>query len=97
MKFLRFMTCLGAFVAGGVFVFGLATANGAPQQAAAAAIAVGIAVIPYVGMRAFDASRSEQIEVMKRVEEALKTHTPMLAYLANTQSHQETGKPEVTE
>jgi hypothetical protein len=92
MRVLHVLTILAAFAAGLVLVFGVGGANGAPQEAAAAAIAVGIAVIPYVGMRAFDASRGEQIEVMKRVEEALKAHTGMLAYLANAQHHDEAKK-----
>lgn len=37
-----------------LLVFGAFDATGAPQQAAAAAMAVGIAVIPYVGARAIE-------------------------------------------
>ncbi|RRN54971.1 hypothetical protein EIM48_11970 [Pseudoxanthomonas sp. SGNA-20] len=43
---------LSCVLAGLILVLGVATANGAPQEAAFAAIAVGVAVIPYCFARA---------------------------------------------
>jgi len=45
---------LGSLVGGVMFFFALLTSNGAPQQAAGAALALGFAVLPYVFARAFD-------------------------------------------
>lgn len=50
--FLWFMAIIGALIGAAVLAFGTLTATGAPQQAAAAAIAVGLAVIPYCLARA---------------------------------------------
>ncbi len=43
---------LGSIAAGAVFVEMMSVATSAPQEAAGAAIAVGIAIIPYVLARA---------------------------------------------
>ena len=46
------LTLLGSLLGGVILVIGVFTANGAPQEAAAAAIALGCAVIPYCVARA---------------------------------------------
>jgi hypothetical protein len=48
------LSALSAALGGIVLVFGVASANGAPQEAAFAAIAIGLAVIPYCFNRALD-------------------------------------------
>jgi len=50
--FLWVITILGSLLGGGVLVFGVIGAQGAPQEAAAAAIGIGLAVIPYCLARA---------------------------------------------
>lgn len=52
MRFLWLMTVIGALLGTVVLVFGVAYAPGAPGEAAAAAIAVALAVIPYCLARA---------------------------------------------
>jgi len=51
-KTLWIFTILGSMLGGLFLVGGLAGANGAPQQAAAAAVAVACAVLPYCLARA---------------------------------------------
>jgi hypothetical protein len=51
MKFFWLVTALAACLAGATLAATLATSSGAPQQAAGAAIALAIAVIPYVFTR----------------------------------------------
>lgn len=48
MIFLYVIAIIGAILGGITFVFGTVFASGAPQQAAVAAMAVALAVIPYV-------------------------------------------------
>src|SRR5262245_2015770 len=45
---------IGALLAGVVLVLTVTGANGAPQEAAGAAIAIGLAVIPYVFARSVE-------------------------------------------
>lgn len=52
MKFLWILTILGALLGGVVLVLGVAVAQGAPGEAAAAAMAVALAVITYCLARA---------------------------------------------
>lgn len=52
MKFLWFITVLGAILGAITLVLGVMSAGGAPGEAAAAAIAVALAVIPYCLARA---------------------------------------------
>jgi hypothetical protein len=61
-----------------------ATEIGAPQQAAGAAIAAALAIIPYCFVRAiqFMAGSPSERE-LKRINEALATHTKLLAEVAN--------------
>ena len=51
MRFFLFLSCVGSVIGGVVLIGGVATSQGAPQQAAAAAIAMALAVIPYVFAR----------------------------------------------
>lgn len=46
------MVIIGSVVGGFVFITGFLTANGAPQQAAAASAGVAFVVIPYCAARA---------------------------------------------
>jgi sugar phosphate permease len=56
-KLFYILTILGAFLGAAVLIIGLIGANGAPQQAAAGAVACAFAVIPYVIARAFQELR----------------------------------------
>lgn len=51
------LTQLGSVVGALLLGFGVAGANGAPQEAAVAAVAIGCAVIPYCMARAVDERR----------------------------------------
>lgn len=71
------LTFLGSLVGGVVFVAGWASANGAPQEAAAAAGGVALAVIPYVLLRCaqIEAQRAHEkrmLEAMERLAEWTK-------------------------
>jgi hypothetical protein len=46
------VSLLSGLAAGGMLLFTLTSSNGAPQEAAGAAIACGFAIIPYVFARA---------------------------------------------
>ena len=48
------LSALSAFLGGVVMLVGVAQATGAPQEAAAAAVGLGLAVIPYCFNRALD-------------------------------------------
>lgn len=48
-----------SLIAGFVLVAGVTAANGAPQEASAAAIAIAVAVIPYVLARAWEGLGSD--------------------------------------
>lgn len=64
MAFLRVVTAIAAVLAFLILVIGLNMANGAPQEASIAAIAVAVAVIPYVFTRAlagFSSLTAEQV------------------------------------
>lgn len=52
VKFFWVLTLLGAAAGGLALAVTLLYGSGAPQHAAGAAIALGLAVIPYVGARA---------------------------------------------
>lgn len=53
MFFFGFLAVLGSIVGALVLITGVAAAKGAPQEAAAAAIAIAMAVLPYVAFRVF--------------------------------------------
>lgn len=46
------ISLLGAIVGGGMLLIAVTSSNGAPQEAAGAAMACGFAIIPYVFARA---------------------------------------------
>jgi hypothetical protein len=87
VRFLHVLTIVAA-VGAGLFLMGAFAQNGAPQQAAVAAIAVGIAVIPYIMMRGFDSSRTEEIEQIKKLNETLEKQGRIIASLAEAR-HEE--------
>ena len=51
-KFLWVLTMIGSVLGGLVVLFGVIGANGAPQDAAAAAVGIAMAAIPYCLARA---------------------------------------------
>lgn len=51
-KILWVLTAIGSILGGLVTLIGVTEANGAPQEAAAAAIGIALAVIPYCLARA---------------------------------------------
>jgi len=57
-KFLWLVSIFCTLIAGFVAIVAITTANGAPQEAAGAAIALNIAIIPYCLARAFSEFRS---------------------------------------
>lgn len=81
MKFLFGLTIAGALLGGLILVGGLVLANGAPQEAAAAGIAVACAVLPYCLARAAYAMSSIDSETERRGEQ--QTQTRLLAAIAN--------------
>lgn len=80
--FLWILSVLGA-VAGGVQLLLVEAQPGAPQQAAAAAIAVGLAVIPYCLARAVSELLKPQAEALNKLIEHQQTQIKLLAALAN--------------
>ena len=62
MRFLWAVTIIGSVLGGLTIIFGLAGAEGAPQEAAAAAIGVAFAVIPYCLARAVSEMGSKAVE-----------------------------------
>jgi|HubBroStandDraft_6_1064221.scaffolds.fasta_scaffold397438_2 hypothetical protein len=81
MKTLWILSMLAAVVGGLAVMGGVALANGAPQEAAAAAIGLSIAVIPYCFARACESIDNEK-RVQQRLD-VLATHTRLLAEIAN--------------
>ena len=51
-KFLWMLTILGSALGGAVAIIGVSASRGAPQEAAAAAMGIAFAVIPYCLARA---------------------------------------------
>lgn len=74
-----FFAALGAVLGGLVLVLSVVGSSGAPQQAAGAAIAVALAVIPYVLARANAESRRIRFE--QRLIERLDRMADTLADL----------------
>lgn len=77
-KFLWVVTFFGA-VAGAFTLVESLSADSAPKQAAAAAIAVGLAVIPYCMARAVTELSAPSLTELKRLNEKLADHTRLLA------------------
>jgi hypothetical protein len=71
MQFLWSLTLIGSLLAGAILFVGLTAAKGAPQEASVAAIALCVAVIPYVFTRAAEGIgqatwRRDVLEEMRR-------------------------------
>lgn len=72
MKFMGAMSIIGSILGGIVLLFGFMGAKSAPQEAASAALAVALAVIPYVFFRALQLSKqSEDTQAMREALEAI--------------------------
>ncbi len=56
IHFLWFLSLMGSIAGGFMLLVAISASNGAPQQAAGAAIALGLAVIPYVFTRCIEGS-----------------------------------------
>ena len=72
---------VGAIEMAGVL---LASQVSAPQQAGAAAVAIGWAIIPYVFACALERGGAAERAELKRLNETLATHTKLLAEIANS-------------
>ena len=87
MKVLWLLTSFAAVGAGMVGINGVLSATSAPQQAAAAAISVAIAIIPYCFTRACEKLANEEVDrlamQLKKLNETLEVHTKLLAEIAN--------------
>ncbi|PWC54251.1 hypothetical protein ABNQ39_20865 [Azospirillum sp. A26] len=59
-KVLWLLTAVASVIAGLVMFVGISKANGAPQEAAVSAMALGIAIIPYVFTRAWEGMASDK-------------------------------------
>jgi len=66
MRFFRVVTVVASIIAAFVLLAAFVETS-APKQAATASIALGIAVIPYVLMRAVDASRNQELEELRQI------------------------------
>lgn len=77
---LYIITLISSAIGGLVMFFGLAGAKSAPQEAAAAAMGIGLAVVPYVFARCVQivADRKEQAELAKRTVSLLETISVIL-------------------
>lgn len=77
MAFFGFLSMLGSVLGGIVLVIGFVTAKGAPQEAAVAALAVALAVLPYVFFRAIQLSAQTKMQrefhedVLRRIGEMI--------------------------
>jgi hypothetical protein len=84
-KFLWLCTALGSLLGGVVLLISIASAKGAPQEAAGAAIALCLAVIPYCFARSnqlWDYQRIDDAARLANIERALNhiaTNTPPLS------------------
>lgn len=94
MKFLYGLAIAGAIIGSLLFVVGIASANGAPQEASAAAIGIGVAVLPYCLARA--AHGISSIDARARFEQAQQTQIELLESIAgiSTDSESETTEPD---
>jgi hypothetical protein len=93
MKYCHICTILGA-IGAAIELMSVQTTTGisAPQQAAGAAIAVAMVVIPYCLARGLVAmSTSAEEAQLKRLNETIETHTRLLAEMANTSAREVHG------
>ena len=81
MSVLSVITCAGSIVGWLVLVFGLIASKGAPQEAAVAALAAALAILPYTFFRAVQLSaqvkrqtafQEELIKRLKAIEDSLE-------------------------
>ena len=73
MKFMGVMSIIGSILGGIVLLLGFMGAKSAPQEAASAALAIALAVIPYVFFRALQLSKqSEDTQAMRDALEGIK-------------------------
>lgn len=72
MKFMGVMSIIGSILGGLVLLLGFMGAKSAPQEAASAALAIALAVIPYVFFRALQLSKhAEDTQAMRDALEAI--------------------------
>lgn len=72
MHFMGVIPILGSIADGIVLPFGFIGAQSAPQEAASAALAIALALIPYVFFRALQLSKqSEDTQAMREALEAI--------------------------
>ena len=81
MKFLYGLTIAGTIVGGLILLVGLTLSNGAPQEAAVAAVAVAFAVLPYRLARA--AHGISSINARSAFLDEQHAQTKLLAAIAN--------------
>lgn len=76
MKVFWLLPILGAVLGSLVFLLTLGAARGAPQEAAGYAMAMAIAVIPYVLTRAIQFMTDSQVQIdVKRIADAVEKMT----------------------
>lgn len=74
------LTIFGGLIGGLILITTLVSANGAPQEAAGAAIAVAFVVIPYCMARAFELIGEESLsKIMKRYLDEQKEREAVFA------------------
>lgn len=84
MRFIWLAVLLCAIGSGVLGMAGIAMASGAPQEAAAAAMAAAGAVIPYCFARACQALSSGNTKTsLEKIASQLEIHTRLLASMAN--------------
>jgi hypothetical protein len=88
MKFFHVVTIVASIIASFV-LFGAIVEDTAPKQAAAAAIAVGIAVIPYVFMRAVESTRNEELAELRQIAQFVAGNGGMLGRLCQVQDQKQ--------
>lgn len=72
MKFMGVMSIIGSILGGIVLLLGFMGAKSAPQEAASAALAIALAVIPYVFFRVLQLSKhAEDTQAMRDALEAI--------------------------
>ena len=74
VQFLYIVTLISSAMGGLVLVIGSMRANSAPQEAAAAAMGIGLAVIPYVFARCVQITkdRAESLAAARKTASALE-------------------------
>jgi hypothetical protein len=87
MKFFHVVTIVASIIASFV-LFGAIVEDTAPKQAAAA-IAVGIAVIPYVFMRAVESTRNEELAELRQIAQFVAGNGGMLGRLCQVQDQKQ--------